>query len=82
MSTTISTLKMTSKTLSFEENLEKLKEIVNDLERGDLPLKESLEKFQNGIELIKQCYKELEIAELKIETVIKKDGIIITEPYK
>ena len=71
---------MSPKTISFEENLEKLKGIVEDLESGDLPLKESLEKFQGGIDIIKQCYKELETAELKIETIIKKDGKIITEP--
>ena len=74
--------KMPPKTISFEENLEKLKEIVEGLESGDLPLKESLEKFQNGVGIIKQCYKELETAELKIETIIKKDGKIITEPLR
>ena len=63
---------MQSETPSFEENLEKLKEIVEDLESGDLPLKDSLEKFQNGVDIIKQCYKELETAELKIETITKK----------
>jgi len=72
--------KMSAKTISFEENLEKLKEIVEELESGDLHLKKSLEKFQSGADIIKQCYKELEAAELKIETIIKKDGKIITEP--
>lgn len=75
-------IKMTPKTVSFEENLRKLKEIVEDLESGDLPLKESLEKFQNGVDIIRQCYTELETAELKIETIIKKDGKIITEPFR
>ena len=72
--------KMSAKTISFEENLEKLKEIVEELESGDLPLKKSLEKFQSGVDIIKQCYRELEATELKIETIIKKDGKIITEP--
>jgi len=71
--------KMSQQTFSFEKNLEKLKEIVENLESGGLSLKESLEKFQNGIGIIKQCYKELETAELKIETIMKKDGKIITE---
>lgn len=70
--------KMPPETISFEKSLEKLKGIVEDLESGDLPLKESLEKFQNGIDIIKQCYKELETTELKIETIVKKDGKIIT----
>ncbi len=71
--------KMSPKTISFEENLKKLKEIIEDLESGNLPLKESLDKFQYGVDTIKQCYEELETAELKIETIIKKDGKIITE---
>jgi exodeoxyribonuclease VII small subunit len=73
---------MAKENILFEENLEKLKEIVESLESGDLPLRESLEKFQNGVDIIKQCYKELETAELKIETIIKKDGKIITEPLR
>jgi len=71
---------MPPKTISFEENLKKLNEIVEDLESGNLPLKESLEKFQHGVDIIKQCSEELETAELKIETIIKNDGKIITEP--
>jgi len=74
--------KMPPKTVSFEENLEKLKELVEDLESRDFPLKESLEKFQEGVDLIKQCHKELETTELKIETILKKDGKIITNPLK
>ena len=73
---------MISKDVSFEENLEKLKQIVESLEKGDLPLEESLEKFQNSIDIIKQCYNELESAELTIETIMKKDGKIITEPMR
>jgi len=71
---------MPPKIISFEENLKKLNEIVEDLESGNLPLKESLEKFQHGVDIIKQCSEELETAELKIETIIKNDGKIITEP--
>ena len=64
--------------VSFEEKLEKLKKIVEDLESGDIPLKESIEKFQEGKILIRECYEELEKAELKVETIMKKDGKIIT----
>lgn len=71
-----------SAVVSFEENLEKLKKIVEELESGNLPLKESLERFQQGMDIIKECYKELETAELKIETIIKKDGKIVTEPLR
>jgi len=70
---------MSPENSSFEKSLDELKGIVEDLENGDLPLNESLERFQSGIGLIKQCHKELQTAELKIETIIKKDGKIITE---
>jgi exodeoxyribonuclease VII small subunit len=64
---------MSSKEISFEEKIEKLKLIVDGLESGDISLKESIEKFKEGSELIKQCYKELEDAELKVETIVKED---------
>ena len=73
---------MSPDNISFEENLGKLKEIVENLENGELPLKDSLEKFQESIEIIKQCQKELKTAESGIETIIKKDGKIITESFK
>jgi exodeoxyribonuclease VII small subunit len=64
---------MTQKEISFEEKLEKLKGIVEGLESADIPLKESIDKFKEGAELIKQCYNELEEAELKVETIVKED---------
>ncbi len=73
---------MAQKEVSFEDNLGKLKKIVDGLESGNIPLKESMNKFKEGTEIIKQCYKELEEAELKVETLIKKEGVIIRESYK
>jgi len=73
---------MAQKEVSFEENLEKLKKIVDGLESGNIPLKESMNKFKEGIEIIKQCHSELEEAELKVETLVKKDRIVAREPFK
>jgi len=73
---------MAQKEVSFEGNLEKLKKIVDGLESGNIPLKESMNKFKEGAEIIKQCHKELEEAELKVDTLIKKDGTITRESYK
>ncbi|MDO8460296.1 MAG: exodeoxyribonuclease VII small subunit [Nanoarchaeota archaeon] len=73
---------MVKKEDSFEGNLERLKKIVNGLESGNIPLKESMNKFKEGTELIRQGYKELEDAELEIETLVKKDRIVIREPLK
>ena len=73
---------MAQKEVSFEGNLERLKKIVDGLESGDIPLKESMNKFKEGAELIKQCYKELESAELEVETLVKKDRIVARESFK
>ena len=73
---------MAQKEVSFEGNLERLKKIVDGLESGDIPLKESMNKFKEGIEIIKQCHTELEEAELKVETLVKKDKTVTREPFK
>ena len=46
---------MTKKTLSFEESMQRLEVIVQRLERGDVPLEESLALFEEGSGLIAQC---------------------------
>lgn len=73
---------MAQKEFTFEANLERLKKIVDGLESGDIPLKESMNKFKEGTEIIQQCYKELEEAEMKVEILVKKDKTITREPFK
>lgn len=67
---------------SFEENLDKLKESVKSLEQGELPLKETLEKFEEGLELSRLCNEELEMAQNKIEKIIEMDGKPTVEPFE
>lgn len=57
---------------TFEEKLEELNKFIEELEDGDISLEKSMEKYQNSISLIKQCQKELDTAELKIEKIMKK----------
>lgn len=57
--------------LKFEEALKKLEKIVEDLESGDLSLDEALRKYQEGIELSRQCCQRLENAKKKIDTLVK-----------
>ena len=49
--------------LSFEESLEKLEEIVNKLENGDIPLDEAIDEFDNAMHLVKTCNEKLNAAE-------------------
>lgn len=59
----------------FEEALSRLEAIVAELERGDLPLEDSMRIFEEGIKLSKTCLKMLEDAERKVEILIRdKDG--------
>jgi exodeoxyribonuclease VII small subunit len=61
--------------LKFEEAMARLETIVSELEKGDLPLDESLKIFEEGIKLSKTCLKMLDEAERKVEILIQdKDG--------
>jgi exodeoxyribonuclease VII small subunit len=55
----------------FEESLKKLQEIVEKLEKGDLPLEEAMECFTDGIKLAQFCHAKLEEAENKVKTLMK-----------
>ena len=64
---------------SFEEQIEKLENIVNELEKGDLNLDESVAKFEEGIKISKECNEILETAEKKITILVNQDGEIKEE---
>ena len=66
---------------NFEENMEKLEEIVNELEKGDLNLENSISKFEEGIQLSKKCNKILEDAEKKITILLEENGEIKEEEF-
>ncbi len=57
---------MSEQKLSFEQALERLDEIVRHLEKGDLPLNNSLELFEEGTGLLKNCSAMLDDAEQKV----------------
>lgn len=64
---------MSNKKNSFEENLNSLELIVNQLETGDLSLDDALVKFEQGIKLAKQSQKQLKNAEQKIKILLTED---------
>ena len=66
---------------NFEECLQRLEVIVKEMERGDLPLEQSLKLFEEGIALSGSCRKELEEAEGKIEVLLKHDGKLQAEAF-
>lgn len=68
---------------TFEGSLSQLQKIVNDLEDGKLGLESSLLRFEEGIRLLRTCYKILEAAEQKIEilTGVDEAGVPMTEVF-
>lgn len=61
---------------NFENKMQQLESLVNELEKGDMNLDESLVKFEEGMKLSKECNKMLEDAERKITILLEKDGEI------
>jgi exodeoxyribonuclease VII small subunit len=65
----------------FEECLQRLEVIVKEMERGDLPLEQSLKLFEEGVTLSTSCRKELDAAEGRIEILLKDDGRLRAEIF-
>ena len=73
---------MSSEMKSFENLLDEIKKIVDTLETGKLPLDESIEKFERGASLIKECYLNLESVKKKINLIVEKnDGTFDLEAF-
>jgi exodeoxyribonuclease VII small subunit len=66
----------------FEECLQRLEKIVQELEQGEVPLEKSLTLFEEGMQLSASCRKELEEAEGKVEILLKQNGKIQAEPFE
>ena len=58
--------------MNFEENVEQLEKVVQELENGNLNLEDSIKKFEEGMAISKKCNEILEEAEKKITVLIKK----------
>ena len=66
----------------FEECLQRLEKIVDQLEKGEIPLEQALKLFEEGIALSNNCRKELEDAEGKVEILLKQNGKFQAEPFE
>lgn len=66
----------------FEEGLQRLESIVQELEKGEVPLEKSLSLFEEGVRLSTACRKELDEAEGKVEILLKQNGKLQAEPFE
>ncbi len=68
---------------SFESSLEELERIVGELEQGELPLERSLELFEQGVKLSRECQDRLNQAERRIEVLMRdSQGRSIAKPFE
>ena len=73
---------MNQKNASFESNMQRLEQIVRAMERGDVPLEESLKLFQEGTELVRSCNQLLDNAQLQVKKIMTApDGSPVEEDF-
>jgi exodeoxyribonuclease VII small subunit len=66
----------------FEECLQRLEKIVDELEKGNVPLEQAIKLFEEGVQLSNSCRQELEAAEGKVEILLKQNGKLQAEPFQ
>jgi len=68
---------------NFDQLLDRLRQVVERLEKGDLSLEDSLAAFEEGIKLSRHCAEILDGAERRVEILLKgDDGGLRTEPFE
>jgi exodeoxyribonuclease VII small subunit len=74
---------MSTKKMTFEQQLNRLEEIVAALEKGDAQLADSLALFEEGTKLIAACSKQLDQAEQQVVKLMKgADGAPVEQPFE
>ena len=67
---------------TFEQSMKKLEQIVQELESGDLPLEEAMQKFEEGIKLSRLCSEKLDETEKKITLLLQdQKGNVSEKPF-
>lgn len=73
---------MNQNNATFEQNMQRLEQIVRAMERGDVPLEQSLELFREGTGLVEACGKLLDKAELQVKKITTApDGTPVEEAF-
>ncbi len=66
---------------TFEEAIDRLEKITQNLEEGELSLDDALKKFDEGVKLAEFCNKKLDEAQGKVDILLKKDGVLTSVPF-
>ena len=74
---------MNQENKTFEQSMQRLEQIVRAMERGDVALEESLKLFQEGTELVRNCQKLLDEAQLQVKMIMTAaDGSPVEEDFQ
>ena len=68
-------------TVSFEQSLEELEQLVEAMEKDNITLEESLTSFERGIQLTRTCQKALKEAEQKVQILLNTNGKQSKKPF-
>ena len=66
----------------FEDSMNELEKLVEQMEQGDISLEESLKAFERGIKLTRACQQSLQEAEQKVQILLEKNGQQNLEPFE
>lgn len=70
------------KAVDFEQSLSALEALVNQMEKGDLTLEESLQAFETGIQLTRDCQTRLAAAEQQVQKLVEQQGELRLEAFE
>lgn len=65
---------MSKEKVLFEDKINELETIINELETGEIPLEESIEKYTKAMKLVKECDDKLKSIEEKVNKMVSEDG--------
>lgn len=68
--------------IAFEKSLAELEALVEKLERGDVPLEESLKTFERGVALTRECQTALKAAQQRVDILLQKNGEATLAPFE
>jgi exodeoxyribonuclease VII small subunit len=70
-----------AKKINFEQSLEELEALVEQMEEGELSLEDSLKAFEQGIKLTRSCQQALKEAEQKVQLLLGDDEELIVKDF-
>lgn len=65
-----------AKEMKFEEKMAKLEELVSELEKEDIKIDDSIEKYKEAIGLVNDCNKQLKSIEEQVAKIVSEDGSV------